>query len=750
MAVSGFALHPFTGSALARLPPGPAAIHRATTRFSPMPGRPLTSISPSPNATPVDAADRHVNGTGSSPAGASILVVDDDPVILDYVRLHLVTADFNVRVAPSAVAALAAARESVPDLIISDIDMPQMDGFDLLASLRADPLTADVPFIFLTQHREPETMRRGMQLGANDFLSKPIRRAELLAAISGRIRILEGLRRATSSEAVPTIGMPVVQRALDAASGSPASSGATQLMRATQESSQLVPSHRVVDGTVLFSDIRNFSTIAEKINAAEVSELLNAYFAIACEPILAQRGWVVKFIGDGVVAMFDNESTTVGHQARAMKAALLITVAASQFQGWIDNRFPGRGLPPFAVGVGLHCGEVSITRMGAGNAIETTVLGDVVNLASRLESTTKELGWSIAATAEVTLAAGERFVIGRSGQVDVKGREGMADVFEVVGLLRRDNDIGSSDIYDRITAAVADNTAAVEVLRRKREGNTGGEHTTGSAAIRLDGYRLLSKLGEGGMSQVYLSENIADGAQHVLKLIRIDANETGDGEVLQRFISEYALISQIDHPNVARIFQQGFSESHAYIAMEYFPGGDLRQLMSGEIGETIAIASLLQVAGALSAIHEKGIVHRDMKPDNIMIRGDGSLALADFGIATQVETNLHNTSAGEVYGTPSYIAPEQATDSPVDHRADIYALGVMFFELLTGKKPYRASSPQALLYQHVNAPVPDLPAEFAHYNPLLHRMMAKDPEDRFASAEDLIDLALSISPPNLS
>lgn len=683
---------------------------------------------------------------------ATILVVDDDPVILDYIRLHLATADFNVRVASSASEAFAAISAEIPDLILSDISMPNIDGFDFLARLRADPVTEKIPFIFLTQHTDVDVMRRGMQLGANDFLSKPIRRAELLNAISGRMKILEGLRQAASKEAVPTLNMPVMNRVIDAASAQPAPNDHTQLVRAIDTKNKAASSaQRLVDGTVLFSDIRGFSTIAEKLNANEVAELLNAYFSSACEPILAQRGWVVKFVGDGVVAMFDNEATQVSHQARALKAALLITVAASQFQAWIDARFPDRNLPRFAIGVGLHCGEVSIASMGQGQSQETTVLGDVVNISSRLESMSKELGWSVVASAEVVLAGGERFVLGRSGQVSIKGRESMADIFEVQALLPREDEViikGSSSVYDRIALAIESNTNIVAGLQSANAGaGHGSENTTRGSAIRLDGYRLLRKLGEGGMSTVYLAENIADGEQQVLKLIRMSAKD--DGEMVQRFIGEFALISQIDHPNVAKIFAQGFSESHAYIAMEYFPGGDLRQLMSGEFGETIAVATLLQVAGALSAIHEQGIVHRDMKPDNIMIRADGSLALADFGIATQIQTDLHGEQAGEVYGTPSYLSPEQATDSAVDHRADIYALGVMFFELLTGKKPYRASSPQALLYQHVNAELPILPNQFAHYQGLLVMMMAKDPNERFSQADDIITSVLEISPPNL-
>jgi serine/threonine-protein kinase PpkA len=698
--------------------------------------------------------DSPVTAPKARQAVATILVVDDDPVILDYIRLHLTTADFEVRVAESVADALVSLSEKVPDLIISDISMPSSDGFDLLTKVRANAATEQTPFIFLTQHTDVAVMRRGMQLGANDFLSKPIRRQELLSAISGRLKILEGLKLASTKEAVPTLSIPVMNRVISEvnANAGPAPNDKTQLLRVIDAEHTSDVSQQTVEGTILFSDIRSFSTIAEKLNAKEVSELLNAYFTLACEPILTQRGWVVKFVGDGVVAMFDADATPVSHQARALKAALLMTVAASQFQAWIDKRFKDRDLPRFAVGVGLHCGEVSVTRMGQGAAEETTVLGDVVNLASRLESMTKELGWSVVASAEVVLAAGERFVLGRSGQVSVKGRDGMADIFEVMSLLPRSDEPdakNSSTIYDRISNAIRDNTANVVSLLEANSAfvDQSAPNSGRNAAIRLDGFRLLKKLGEGGMSAVYLAEHIASGEQQVLKLIRMQGND--DGELLQRFISEFALISQINHPNVARIYSQGFSESHAYIAMEYFPGGDLRQLMSGQIGETIAVASLLQVAGALSSIHALGIVHRDMKPDNIMIRGDGSLALADFGIATQMQTNLHNTIAGEVYGTPSYLSPEQATDTNIDHRADIYALGVMFHELLVGKKPYRASSPQALLYQHVNSPLPVLPDEHKHYEQLLHRMMAKNPDDRFNSADDIISAVLSISPPQL-
>ena len=472
--------------------------------------------------------ENHVSNAASNAESAiaqSILVVDDDPVILEYVRLHLSTADFDVRVAPSVAAAIAAISDRLPDLIMSDISMPQLDGFDFLGMLRADPRTEKIPFIFLTQHTDIEVMRKGMQMGANDFLSKPIRRTELLNAISGRLKILEGLRHAVSIDAVPTVGIPILNRVLSEALATNATHERTQSLNTIPAQDFPVPvalaDERRAIGTILFSDVRNFAKIAEKLDPNESVELLNAYFATACEPILTQRGWVVKFVGDGVIAMFDDNAAATSHQARAMKAALLIAVAAHQFQDWIDTRFPNRNLPPFAVGVGLHCGEVSIVEAAPGSREETTVLGDVVNLASRFESMTKELGWSIAASAEVIFGAGERFTMGRSGQVVIDGRDAMAEVFEVLALVPPEGDAagnGANSIYAKITSGVTRNTANVVALQAGdlAPSNDVRPHTPRGNAIQLDGYRLLRKLGEGGMSIVYLAENILNGEHQVL------------------------------------------------------------------------------------------------------------------------------------------------------------------------------------------------------------------------------------------
>jgi serine/threonine-protein kinase PpkA len=706
---------------------------------------------------------------------ANILVVDDDPTIREYVRLHLASANFEVEVAGDGETAYEMALLHPPDLILSDISMPNMDGFQFLEKIRACPVLADIPIILLTQHSDASVFRRGMDLGADDFLAKPVRRKDLLTSISSRLKRLEGMRRAVENiQPTPTMRIhdesdakaAAVVAIVENVTSAGANTSASSPNKVQTGPIPLLTEPESVLGTVLVSGIANFCAFAQRLNAEEITELLNAYFAKASEPLLEQSGWVVKFEGSKVVAMFDAaRGQEVSHAQRALKAALLMVRAAHEFDAWVKQRFADRALPTFSIGVGVHSGVILVSPDGQQAA---NVSGETVALAADFEKLTKECFWSIVASDDAMVLGGARIMSGQTSQtprpagadggnsIDQSSSTAMIAIAEVMGLVPK---AGSADhdkpFYDDLETAVVANSESLANQTYEQADESDAlskfEHELqriNSAAnspneIQLQGYRLIKKLGEGGMSQVFLAEYSATGAQHVLKLIHI--TEDDDGDMLQRFISEYALISQIDHPNVAKIFTQGFSASHAYIAMEYFPGGDLRRLMSDDIAIDVALAVLMQVAGALGAIHERGIVHRDMKPDNIMIRADGSLALADFGIATLKDTRLAKTAHGEVFGTPAYIAPEQASAQPTDHRADLYALGVMFFELLTGQKPYRASNTEALLYQHVNLAIPELPAQFVQLQPLINAMMAKKPEERVANAGVLIDMALEIS-----
>jgi serine/threonine-protein kinase PpkA len=249
---------------------------------------------------------------------------------------------------------------------------------------------------------------------------------------------------------------------------------------------------------------------------------------------------------------------------------------------------------------------------------------------------------------------------------------------------------------------------------------------------------VVRQIGEGGMATIFLAQHADGGPPQVLKVMRLDRAVEADG--LQRFIQEYALLAQVQHPNVARIFKQDFSIAHAYIAMEYFPRGDLRARMkAGPIDQATALQYIKQTAAGLGAIHDVGIVHRDLKPDNLMLRQDGTLALADFGIAKQVSMKITDTGDGDIVGTPYYLSPEQALGQTVDARCDMYSLGVLAHELLTGRKPYLAGSAQELLNLHITAPVPLLPPDLAHLQAVLESLMAKDREQRYPTAQTLLD-----------
>jgi thiamine kinase-like enzyme len=257
--------------------------------------------------------------------------------------------------------------------------------------------------------------------------------------------------------------------------------------------------------------------------------------------------------------------------------------------------------------------------------------------------------------------------------------------------------------------------------------------------VQILGHLFVRELAVGGTSMVYLAESERAADMVVLKVLR-DSPENGDEHTqFSRFLQEYELISKIRHPNVVRIFDLGIADDHAYIAMEYFPRGDLRARIAKGIEPSQALQYLTQMAAALQVVHEVGVLHRDLKPGNIMERADGSLALIDFGLAKHDDVHVEMTGTGEIFGTPYYMSPEQGHGQPLDTRSDLYSLGVIFYEMLTRKKPFLAPTPMGVIYLHGNAPLPELPAELALYQPVLQKLLAKQPSQRFGTARELLN-----------
>jgi serine/threonine protein kinase len=262
-----------------------------------------------------------------------------------------------------------------------------------------------------------------------------------------------------------------------------------------------------------------------------------------------------------------------------------------------------------------------------------------------------------------------------------------------------------------------------------------GDMRTGIHPL-IKGYRFMRRLGSTEHSGVYLAERESTHMQVVLKVLRQVPGHDDSIGAFDRFLQEYETIADMDHPNIVRIYDLGVGDDHAHIAMEYLGGGDLRQKIDAGIAERQAVQYLRQIASALEAVHAKGVLHRDLKPGNIMLRRDGSIALIDFGLARRARLESEITGTGEIFGTPYYMSPEQGHGSNVDERSDIYSLGVVFYEMLTGEKPYRADTAMGIIYLHANAPVPLLPTRLARYQALLNMMLAKAPDDRLQSAAE--------------
>ncbi len=263
-----------------------------------------------------------------------------------------------------------------------------------------------------------------------------------------------------------------------------------------------------------------------------------------------------------------------------------------------------------------------------------------------------------------------------------------------------------------------------------------GDLATGMHPL-IKGYRFIEKLAVSEHSAVYLAEKESDGINVILKVVRQVPDESDGIGAFDRFLQEYELIAELDHPNIVRIFDFGVSDDHAHIAMEYLAGGDLKQKIQMGISEQDAVNYIQQIAGALANVHKVGVLHRDLKPGNIMLREDGNIALIDFGLAKRMRLKLELTDHGEIFGTPYYMSPEQGHANAVDARSDIYSIGVIFYEMLTGEKPYLADNAMGIIYKHSNAPIPLLPPRLAEYQAVMNLLLAKKPEDRLQTADEI-------------
>jgi Serine/threonine protein kinase len=255
--------------------------------------------------------------------------------------------------------------------------------------------------------------------------------------------------------------------------------------------------------------------------------------------------------------------------------------------------------------------------------------------------------------------------------------------------------------------------------------------------LRIPGYEIEVLLGKGGMAAVYQARQQSFGREVALKVLNPSPEDLD--EFSRRFLQESSIVAKLHHSHIVQVYDVGRYKDFFYISMEYLHGGDLSGKLKEGLSLRDSVKIIKQLADALDFAHRKNIIHRDIKPANIMFREDGAAVLTDFGIAKELESQTELTQAGVVIGTPRYMSPEQIRGDKVDHRADIYSLGIVFYRCLTNYVPFDGKDMLTTAYLQDNEPVPTLPAEVACFQPIINRMLEKSPEDRFQRGREVVE-----------
>src|SRR5712691_441608 len=267
-------------------------------------------------------------------------------------------------------------------------------------------------------------------------------------------------------------------------------------------------------------------------------------------------------------------------------------------------------------------------------------------------------------------------------------------------------------------------------------------------------FRIVERIGAGGMATVFKAYQPTLDRYVAVKVL--PAAQAGDPIFAKRFVQEAKAVAKLVHANIVTIHEFGEQDNVAYIVMEYVDGGTLKDRLKGRsLPVQEAVDFMIQAAEGLGCAHSHGIIHRDVKPANMLVRRDGHLLISDFGIAKMLEGTTNLTRVGTGIGTPQYMSPEQGTGQAVDRRSDIYSLGIVLFHCLTGRVPFNSDSPLSITVKHLNEPLPveNLHAMGVPYpvEQLVLKMAAKSPSDRYQSIDELLDaLSAALSASHLS
>ena len=554
--------------------------------------------------------------------------------------------------------------------------------------------------------------------------------------------------------------------------------------------------------TVMVVDIRGFTQLSQEIGAEKLGEVMGHFIRESGSLLRAQGAWGQKYIGDAVMGIWMHDAARPG--ADFVLKALHCIHGISRIAGSLQGRFLLD--QPVRIGAGINTGFASIGNLGSTAGADHTALGDAVNKAFRLESATKDAGCDVLAGQSTLSHLERKMATSLfvTKKVPLKGYASPETCFglsfaTLAAFLGVDEEHGQPHAPDmncpKCNAPVPDDArqcpacsteleghpeAAVRGMAKAARANDAtvavfspsstpgagvdertivtppGSNSPGFTSAATPPprqgdagwvdfgprYRVERLLGQGGMGAVYLAYDQDLGRRVALKLVRPEF--TINTETMARFRQELLLASKISHRNILRIHDLGDAGGMKFISMAYVDGEDLHQLLSREgklpLDRMLHIAR--QLCAALDAAHSEGVAHRDLKPQNIMLGKDDHVFVTDFGLAKSLDAVDGMTQSGAMMGTPRYMAPEQVEAKSVDARTDIYALGLIFYEMLTGDVPFKAETTLQLMYKraHEIPPAPktvvaDIPDWL---NDVVMKCLERDPANRYQSAGEIL------------
>jgi tRNA A-37 threonylcarbamoyl transferase component Bud32/ActR/RegA family two-component response regulator len=392
------------------------------------------------------------------------------------------------------------------------------------------------------------------------------------------------------------------------------------------------------------------------------------------------------------------------------------------------------------VAIRLHLADLLAPHC-PGSAIHTATPRGAVELGARLKDYAAALVIVELAPAkgggQPLAIVGELRALARGVSVTVLGRSG--NERSAIDALRA----GAIDYWPLHTVNVSE---LIATLRTHLVGSRQAVSApTDGAPPQIAGYRPVKELCRSARATLYLAQSVELDAPVVLKVHGNRGSDAVSEVERERFMRECRLLAQFNHRAIADVYDFGITPECHWLALEYFPCGSLKARLQHPLSEAETVGYVRQIAEALVAVHAAGLVHRDLKPSNVMLRADDSLALIDFGLARPALRDSDVTARNVRVGSPSYMSPEQIEGLPPDHRCDLYALGILFHELLTGALPFQAETVPAILALHLRARPPRLPPHYARYQPLVDDLLAKRPPDRPASAVAFLEALAAAS-----